>query len=470
MLQSIDLETAQRTTWDVIIAGSSFSAMFFLKGLNPELRVLIVERGRIIDHQDQISTGGQPPEAFGLRNSSGHEKRWIARTLFGGNSNCWWGQVPRFHPSDFRLFENHGRAAPWHIGYDDLEEAYLDVERVMEVAGGGSDHLLPRSGAFPFPPHELSRTDAACIAAFPDIWVPVPTARSNGGSRVPCCTNGFCNLCPIDAKFTILNGIGQFERDNVFLLTATEVREVVIEAGTAKGVIVRHGDQTATLRGDAVALGANAIFNTTILLRSGLRSPALGTYLHEQESRVVILDIDAPNYFGGSSITSHCYAFYDGPHRSQEAAVLIENYNAPASVRPEEGKWTNRMYLKLIAEDIPNAQNRVTLSSDDTPLIHWAGHDAYATRGLDRAQSGLASILPFEIERIVYVATVPTEAHIQGTHRIGDDVETSVVDYGLKTHEVRNLLALGAGAFPSCSPANPTLTLSALALHAGRLL
>ncbi len=63
-----------------------------------------------------------------------------------------------------------------------------------------------------------------------------------------------------------------------------------------------------------------------------------------------------------------------------------------------------------------------------------------------------------------------TEQHIQGTHRMGRDPETSVVDSALRLHGSENVFALGAGAFTSCSPANPTLTLSALALRAGETL
>ena len=87
MLQSIDLQEAQRGSWDVLVVGSSFSAMFFLKGLDPKLRVLIVERGAVVDHEKQVGIGGVRPEEFDIHNTSGHPKKWVARTLFGGNSN-----------------------------------------------------------------------------------------------------------------------------------------------------------------------------------------------------------------------------------------------------------------------------------------------------------------------------------------------------------------------------------------------
>jgi choline dehydrogenase-like flavoprotein len=63
-----------------------------------------------------------------------------------------------------------------------------------------------------------------------------------------------------------------------------------------------------------------------------------------------------------------------------------------------------------------------------------------------------------------------TEAHIQGTHRMASAPEDGVVDRDLRTFECPNVLALGAGAFATCSPANPTLTLSALGLRAARRL
>ena len=41
-----------------------------------------------------------------------------------------------------------------------------------------------------------------------------------------------------------------------------------------------------------------------------------------------------------------------------------------------------------------------------------------------------------------------------------------IVDRNLVHHEIRNLLVLGAGAFPTATPILPTLTISALSLWA----
>ncbi len=110
------------------------------------------------------------------------------------------------------------------------------------------------------------------------------------------------------------------------------------------------------------------------------------------------------------------------------------------------------------------------LDKRDEPHIIWNGHSKYAVLGLERALASVADILPAPIEAMFVDDYATTENHILGTTRMGKDLGEGVVDRGLKCHEVRNLLALGAGVFPSCSPANPTLTLCALSLHAARSL
>jgi len=55
--------------------------------------------------------------------------------------------------------------------------------------------------------------------------------------------------------------------------------------------------------------------------------------------------------------------------------------------------------------------------------------------------------------------------HIMGTYRMGDNPKTSVVDSFQRSHDHNNLYLVGSGTFPTGGTANPTLTLSALALR-----
>jgi len=55
--------------------------------------------------------------------------------------------------------------------------------------------------------------------------------------------------------------------------------------------------------------------------------------------------------------------------------------------------------------------------------------------------------------------------HVMGTYRMGKDPRTSVVDSWQRSHDHPNLYLVGSGTFPTVGTANPTLTLSALALR-----
>ena len=160
-MRLLSVEEAARQHWDCILIGTSFAAMFFALGLNrkhgPRSSTLFVERGLFASHADQIANPGlRPYEEFSQDNASGHYKNWVACKLFGGNSNCWSGCVPRQTPNDFRARSRYGVGADWPVSYRELEPFYCDVEDVMEIAGGGVDHIMPRSRPYPYPAHAPS--------------------------------------------------------------------------------------------------------------------------------------------------------------------------------------------------------------------------------------------------------------------------------------------------------------------------
>jgi choline dehydrogenase-like flavoprotein len=125
--------------------------------------------------------------------------------------------------------------------------------------------------------------------------------------------------------------------------------------------------------------------------------------------------------------------------------------------------------VRFLFDDLPREDNAVTVSAKNPRMaeVRFNDYSDYAKRAADRVPQmidKLAEALP--IERIVKTSLGTTAAHIQGTVVMGDDPATSVVDRHLIHHQVRNLLVLGASAFPTASPAYPTLTVSALSLWA----
>jgi choline dehydrogenase-like flavoprotein len=53
--------------------------------------------------------------------------------------------------------------------------------------------------------------------------------------------------------------------------------------------------------------------------------------------------------------------------------------------------------------------------------------------------------------------------HVVGTHRMGNESCSSVVDASQRSHDIPNMWIVGSGSFPTVCTANPTLTLMALA-------
>jgi choline dehydrogenase-like flavoprotein len=82
-----------------------------------------------------------------------------------------------------------------------------------------------------------------------------------------------------------------------------------------------------------------------------------------------------------------------------------------------------------------------------------------------RVKASIEARLPGAIVRVL--RRYSGEQHWMGATRMANDPRQGCVDENLRYHGLENLWVLSASTFPSCSSANPTLTLSALALRLG---
>ncbi len=466
-------------SYSLIVVGTSFASSFFLwrylRKAGPGERILVLERGGRIEHRELIKRPFM--EIFDEGNryflNRNPEKSWVFRVLFGGCSNCWTGNTPRQLPEDFELRSRYGVGVDWPLTYDELEPYYCDVEDAMPVAGPSDDSPFPRSRPYPLPPHRQNDPDLLLKKAYPEDFFVLPAARPSLDTqrRPRCCANNICPLCPINSKFTVMNSeVGDAYRDpRVELVLGARVDAVDTQAGRATGVVYTREGREERTKGEVVALGANAIMNPHILIRSGLEHPWLGRGICEQIGAAFDVYLGGLDSFQGSTIqTGHGYMLHRGRRRRERAAALLETANM-VFLRMERGKWRQRMMVKLVFEDLPRRDNLVRPSDEDPtrPEVVYNGHSDYAQRGIDALSAEVEKVLsPLPVEKIFPMAAPPTEAHIQCSVRMGRDPAESVVDRHLVHHRIRNLLVLGASAFPTCPPANPTLTLSALSLWA----
>lgn len=468
--------------YDLIVVGTGFAGAFFLmrylEKAPANARILVLDRGGHDPKRWQIENRRTsriaPTEVF--KNLT-PEKEWLTSPGFGGNSNCWWGGTTRMMPGDFELKSRYGVGYDWPMRYDDLEPHYTVVEDIMSISGP-PDSPHRRSKPYPQPPHRFSEPDELLKKKFPDGWFHGATSRARvaTGTRGVCCASGICELCPVDAKFTIQNGLASIYQDpRVTLQLLCPVEAIETAAGIATGVVYRREGRTERADGDLVVLAASAMFNPHVLLRSGIDHPLVGKRLHEQMSIDVCLDLRGVKGYGGSStVSGNGYLFYEGEHRRHYPGCMIETWNAPfayghPAFRLERGRHTERMYMRFMFDEIPQDDNTVTINPDnpDMAVAKFVRYSDYANRAwaeLPRMIDVLSQALP--IERVVKTELGPTTAHIQGTVVMGKDPETSVVDGHLIHHQLRNLLVLGASAYPTASPAYPSLTISALSLWA----
>jgi choline dehydrogenase-like flavoprotein len=466
--------------FDVIVIGTGFAGSFFLKRYLERApaaaRVLVLERGASDPKSWQLAnqrTSSIAPEDVFV--SIPKAKEWYTSPGFGGNSKCWGGGGTRMMPGDFELRSRYGVGLDWPISYDDLEAHYGVVEEIMSISGP-ADSPMPRSRPFPLPPHRFSDPDVLLKAHFPAGWVGSTTARASAatGQRGICCATGGCALCPVDAKFTIENGLRQIYSDpRVKLQLHSAVETIETQAGVARRVNYLRDGRLQHDSADLIVLAASGLFNPHILLRSNIDHPLLGKRLNDKLTVDVTLDLKGVKCYNGSTLVSGLgYLFYEGEHRRTHAACLVETTNSPflvmdGALRSERGRWTERMAIKFLFDDIPRDDNTVTVHSANPRLAEtrFVGYSDYAIRGAQQVPKMidvLAQALP--IERVESSFRGSSAAHIQGTSVMGNDAATSVVDRYQVHHQVRNLLVLGAGSFVTTSPAHPTVTVSALSL------
>lgn len=469
--------------YDLVVVGTGFASTFFLKKYLSKVdrtkRVLVLERGYLYPHAERLKVKRNEPSSYehyeepwekAIKNVN-TKKKWPFTTGLGGCSNCWWGCTPRFMPSDFKMKTLFGIEEDWPITYEDLDPYYYEAEELMSVSGPEGTPF-PRTGKYPLPPHTFSIVDKILHRTYGNQYISQPTARASRAinSRNRCMSSSTCDTCPVNAKFTIENSnIGVYEDERIEMVYGAAVYSLSTMNDTIKKVHYVKDGKEFNVSGEVVVLGANPFFNTNILLNSGDKNPLTGRGFGEQLGMQVLIYLDNMSNAGGSTwVNANGYMLYDGAHRKDFAACLMEVSNAPYYIRLERGKWLNIASFRLLFEDLPQNSNYITNTADKfVPEVNFNGRSEYTLRAIENMKKKLPGILScLPVEKLKYLDPFPNEGHIIGGTRMSNDPEKGVVDKYMIHHQYRNLFVLGAGAFTTYSASNPTLTLSAMSLFA----
>lgn len=485
----IDADKAASNSWDVIVVGSGMGSLFFLEKYleeRPDDRVLIVEKGGYNSHDWQLGhlQNSDIDNHGTYRNIGEFHKEWAYTIGLGGSSNCWWALTPRLHPDDFRIHSMTGTGVDWPISYDDLVPYFQQAERKMLIAG--SDELeehYPGTAPYPQPHHHMTTADRMMREKPGHLHYPMPTAKlsqqSEDSSRNRCCSTSRCHLCPVDAKFNALNGFRNvLSHPAVSIVVDAEVQMLDTADGVVKSVQFRHvaKDYAKDYRAscDLCVLGANALWSPFIMLRSGIGGHGVGRYLGEKMLANVEVYLDGLDHYDGGTATTamNLTLLKEGRTKDRGTTFVIFKNGFDHGMRLDPpGRWRESLPLGLYVEDHLSYENGVFDDGGDVPAVKFGHWSDYAHNTLNHAMSRLPDILsPLPVEEIRGPKIWPTLGHVQGTCRMGTDIDNSVVDSDLVSHAVRNLVVVGTSTFPTSGSVNPTLTAAAMSLRSAERL
>jgi choline dehydrogenase-like flavoprotein len=500
---------------DICVVGSGIAAMMFAERVMARgRRVLMLERGREYTFADRLRRGSHDdPLPFNRSDQRlRHGTRGIGPYLFnpvynlGGSTNHFYGNTPRFHPAHFEMGAFGGLDRAWPVTYAALEPYYLAAERRLQVSGSSVRTPFPGRFDYPLPPHRPSPSDAACEAIFGVAAVmPVPTVRPSApvGGRPQCCASDHCNLCPIDSKGTALNTVYPAIRGKVELRSGLLATEIHVRGRRVDGVtVVDREGKRSRVTARHVVVAANGVDSCLLLQRSdGVpKHPTLGRgYMDHPAFELAIYGtgLDTRPGYGSSAQTGMITTFFERTAEALPVSLLGEirfadplnlthvrepvaadvarlalrsRYSSAATVRARfEEIWRSTLYLKFLVETQPLMENTVSIgeirpSGQAIPAIALQ-LPAYFRDCRRHVQEVIQARLPRAT--VKHMVTRPGVHHWMGATRMADSPRDGSVDGHLRYHGLDNLSVLSASTFPSCSSANPTLTLCALALRLG---
>lgn len=339
-LMNLNLKAQANNTFDAIVVGSGVSGGWAAKELTQKgLRVLMLERGRDLQHVTGYTTALKAPWEFAHRGRNVlptekeepdfrvrpyneqngdfsfddrnapykeiHPFAWYRPDVLGGKSIMWGRQSYRFSEMDFESNARDGFGTDWPIRYKDLAPWYSYVERFAGISGNKEGLTQLPDGEF-LPPMELNCVEqhvrerlktkmnrVLTIGRTANLSKANPVHTSVG--RAPCQYRNKCAQgCPYGGYFSTLSATLPAARQTNRLTVRSDsiVSEVLYDEKSKRAQGVRVIDskthQTTEYYARIIFLNASAMSTNFILLNSvssrfpngfGNDSGTLGKYI-----------------------------------------------------------------------------------------------------------------------------------------------------------------------------------------------
>ena len=434
----------------------------------------------------------------------------------GGSSIFYGAEWPRLLPSDFRVNTLDGVADDWPITYFDLTPYYDEVDAFIGVSGVAGDTAYPPGLDYPLPPNPIGPAGRRAAHGANKLgwhWWPgtnaIPSHKHKNLEQ--CARWGTCEFgCPEGAKSSFDLAYWPYaQRAGAQIVTGARVRRIETNSrGLVEAAIwLDNTGAQHRQRAQVIVLCANGVGTPRLLLLSDSPSHPQGLanssglvgrnlMLHPNCSVVGFYGEDLQSHRGPAGQLIHSLQFYEtdlsrGFVRGCKMHVLptpgplnaVEAHRSAAYGEVWGPKFhdvartaENGILWAANIEDLPEQHNRVSLAHD---LVDGSGIPAPKVDY--RISENTQKNLRFTVSRMQELheaagaletfATdlwVDQPGHLLGTARMGADPQRSVVDSFGRSHDVPNLYIADGSIFVTSGAANPTCTISALALRIGR--
>ncbi|ASJ75810.1 GMC family oxidoreductase [Granulosicoccus antarcticus] len=437
----------------------------------------------------------------------------------GGSTINFLGHWPRMKPSDFRTATLDGVASDWPVDYATLEPFYAMNDQITGVSGLAGNPAYPdyAPGLPPIPMGKLGQTLARGFNTMGWHWWPSDAAilSEDRDGRQKCVNAGTCDLgCAAGAKGgTNFTYWPMLENAGVELRCESRVRKILVDenTGLATGVLYHGSDgQLHEQKAELVIIACNGIGTPRLLLNStsrlfpeGLanRSDQVGRNLmfHPLTGVSGVFDEPMMGHEGPMACSILSQQFYEsdternfvrgyGLHSGRSTTPMTFalggfGVDQPIAWGAAHREIMDTVYpylagLTVVAEDLPEAHNRVTLDASlvdsdgmAAPKVEYRlgeNTKAMLKHGTQRASevlyaAGAKRVLAKNSDEVWWRAGW----HQMGTCRMGEDPNSSVVNGWGRCHDVKNLFIVDGSIFVTAGAVNPTSTIQALALYIG---
>jgi choline dehydrogenase-like flavoprotein len=297
-----------------------------------------------------------------------------------------------------------------------------------------------------------------------------------------CMSYGSClQGCPTDGgKSTMNTYIARaLAEGGLVLRSGAQVQRVIVEddgrGARATGVEYQAADGSRhPAYARFVVAAAGALNTSLLLLRSGLKGPAVGRHVGLHPLRLVYgLFDDIQDSHRVYPISAHCMQHQvdeDGGF-VLETSTIMDPVAFGTTIRDERGPlWglpliealrAYRRWVGVLAMVNDENHGSVGFGPDGQEQIAVDFQPSEHAR-LDAALDFSRRVLQAAgAKQVCWTGIIST--HTQGGCRMGDDPQRSVVDRNGRSHEVQNLYVGDGSLLPRTLSVNPSLTIMALA-------